>query len=57
MLPVTRSRSNLEAFLKQKGRELAPEAGFPRSWPPLITILMKHKAIFPGDHYLVIFQQ
>lgn len=51
------SRGNLKVFLKQKRGELAPETGFPRSRPLLITILMKHKEIFPGDHYLVIFQQ
>ena len=51
------SRGNLKVFLKQKRGELAPETGFPMSRPLLITILMKHKEIFPGDHYLVIFQQ
>lgn len=38
----------------QKENELAHEVSFPKVVPSLITILMKHKGIFPGDHYIVI---
>lgn len=48
---------NFSEFIKnktQKENELAHEAGFPKVVPSLITILMKHKGIFPGDRHIVI---
>lgn len=51
---MSRNFSELIKNKTQKGNELAHEVGFPKVVPSLITILMKHKGIFPGDHYIVI---